>query len=100
MSCTSSASPASVALTSRASGCDTASGHRAFALRSAAGAERDRATHERLVLADAKVGQHRGADVAGLVDQVGGTAYPDAERPAHVIHGDHELFDVGEQRIR
>src|SRR6516165_7827985 len=96
---TSSASPASAAPMSRACGCDTDSAHRAFALWTAAGAERDRAAYERLVLGDAEVGQHRGADVARLVDQVGGTAHTDTERAAYVIHGYDELIDVREQRI-
>src|SRR5262252_2335347 len=98
MSSTSSASPASVALTSRASGCDTASGRRTFALRTADGAERDRATHERLVLADAKVGQHRCSDVARRGDQVGGTELADTGRSAHVVHGNYGLIDIGEER--
>ena len=46
----------------------------------APGAESDGAAHECLVLADAKIRQHGGTNVARLVDQIGGASYADPQR--------------------
>src|SRR5437016_6687086 len=52
------------------------------------------------MLTDAEVGEHRGADVTRLVDEVGGAAHSESERPLHVVHTDDELVDVREQDER
>src|SRR5579863_3009871 len=82
------------------SGCDRGTSERALAPRVAASAQSNGTPDELLVLRDAEIGEHRAADVARLVDQVGGAAHPESQRSAHVVHANHELVRIRQQRER
>src|SRR5487761_1218095 len=60
-------------------------------------AERDRLANERLVLADAKVGEDSVLDVSGLVDEKRGAPHAEPEWALHAIHLDHEAVGVREE---
>src|SRR5438477_10386201 len=63
----------------------------------ASGTQRHGPADEILVLTDSEVGEYRGANVARLVDEIGGATHAEPQRAPHVVHTDHELVDVGEQ---
>src|SRR5258705_1814864 len=92
-----SASPVSGVPTWCASGSEGVSASAGTCAARATGTQRHGLADEIFVLSDAEIGECRGANVARLVDEIGGAPHAERQGPPQVVHTNDELVDVGKE---